>query len=104
MISPVPSGFVRKSESPGWAPFFGQTPLVDRAHDGEPVLRLCVADGVTAGEEAARRAHLRIRCGEDRREHLHRQLLREGRDREREQRRASIAKTSLSAFVAAIAP
>ena len=24
MISPVPSGFVRKIESPGFAPFFGQ--------------------------------------------------------------------------------
>ena len=26
MISPVPSGFVTKSESPGCAPFFGQIP------------------------------------------------------------------------------
>ena len=62
---------------------------VHGADDGEPVLRLRVADRVTAGEQAARSADLRVGCGEDRRQHLRRQLLGERRDREREQRCAA---------------
>jgi hypothetical protein len=55
----------------------------------ESVLRLGVADRVAAREQAARRPHLLVRRGEDLGEHLHRQLFREGSDREREQRRAA---------------
>ena len=56
------------------------------ADDRKAVLRLCVANRVPACEQTARRAHLLIGRSEDRAEHLHRQLLREGGDREREQR------------------
>src|SRR5438105_6542925 len=55
----------------------------------ETVLRLGVTDGVPAREEPARRAHLLVGRGEDLGEHLHRQLLREGGDREREERRTA---------------
>src|ERR687888_1772976 len=61
----------------------------DGADDGEPVLRLRVADRVPAREEAARRAHLLVGCGEDLREHLHRQLFGEGCNREGEERGAA---------------
>ena len=81
---------MRKSASPARAPLFGQMPLrVHGADDREPVLRLLVADRVPAGEQAAGLAHLRVGGGEDRREHLDRQLLGERRDRKREQRRAA---------------
>ena len=59
---------------------------VDGADDGEPVLGLLVADRVPAREQPAGRAHLLVRRREDGSEHLRRQLLREGDDREREQR------------------
>ena len=59
------------------------------ADDCKPVLRLGVANRVSPGEQAAGRAHLLISGGEDLREHLHRQLFRKRRDREREQRDAS---------------
>ena len=59
------------------------------ADDGEPVLRLGVANRVSAREQPARLAHLRVGGGEDLGEHLDRQLLGERGDREREQRRAS---------------
>ena len=42
-----------------------------------------------AREEPARRAHLLVGRGEDLGEHLHRQLFREGGDREREERRTA---------------
>ena len=57
------------------------------ADDGEPVLRLGVANRVSAREQPAGRAHLRVGRGEDLGEHLDRQLLGERGDREREQRR-----------------
>ena len=62
---------------------------VHGADDGEPVLRLVVADRVAAGEQRAGCAHLLVRGGEDRGQHLVRQLLRERGDRQREQRRAA---------------
>ena len=60
-----------------------------RADDGEPVLRLRVADRVTAGEQSTRRAHLRVGRREDLPEHLERQLFGERGDRKREQRGAA---------------
>jgi hypothetical protein len=59
------------------------------ADHGEPVLRLGVADRVPAREQRARRPDLRVGGGEDLRQHLDRQLLREGGDRERQQRRSA---------------
>jgi len=55
----------------------------------ETVLRLRVADRVPAREDRAGSAHLLGRSGEDRPEHLGRELLRESGDRQREQRRAA---------------
>ena len=60
---------------------------VNGADDGEPVLRLRVADGVSAREQRTGRAHLRVGRGEELSEHLHRKLLRKRGDRQREQRR-----------------
>ena len=60
---------------------------MNRADDGEPVLRLGVANRVTAREQPAGGANLRIGRREDLGEHLDRQLFRERGDREREQRR-----------------
>ena len=85
----MPSGFVRKSASPGFAP--GLRPdrvRVDGADDREPVLRLVVADRVPARENRARSAHALVRAGEHVSEHLGRQLFGKRGDREREQRRA----------------
>ena len=59
---------------------------VDGADDGQAVLRLVVADRVAAGENRSGRADDLVRAGEDLAQHLGRQLLGEGRDREREQR------------------
>ena len=67
-------------------------PVAVRVHgadDGEPVLRLVVAQRVAAGEDPAGRAHLLVGGAEDRGERLVRQALRKGGDREREQRRAA---------------
>ena len=64
---PVPSGFVRKTASPGRAPLFGQIAVrMHGADDREAVLRLGVADRVAAGEHRAGRAHLLVGAGEDR--------------------------------------
>ena len=62
---------------------------VDGADDGEAVFRLVVADRVAAGEDRPGRADDLVRAGEDLAQHLGRQLLGEGRDREREQRHAA---------------
>ena len=62
---------------------------VHGADDCEPVLRLVVAQRVAAGEDPAGRAHLLVGGAEDRGERLVRQALREGGDREREERRAA---------------
>ena len=87
---PVPSGFVRKSASPGRAPLFAQKPFrMHGADDREPVLRLVVAQRVPAGEHRAGGADLLVGGAEDRGERLVRQALGEGGDREREQRRAA---------------
>ena len=59
---------------------------VDRADDGEPVLRLVVADRVAAGEDRPRLAGRLGGAGEHVPEHLHGQLLRERRHGQREQR------------------
>ena len=86
----MPSGFVRKSASPGARS--GLRPdrvRVDRADDRESVLRLRVADRVPAREDRARGAHPLVRAGEDVAEHLDRKLLGKRCDREREQRRAT---------------
>jgi hypothetical protein len=64
MISPVPSG-------------------VD---DCQPVLRLGIANCVPTGQQGARGADLRVGRGEDLGQHLQRQLLGKGRDREGQQR------------------
>ena len=105
MIRPVPSGFVRKSESPGLRAALRPDAVgVHRADDREPVLRLLVADRVPACEQTAGRAHLRVSCGEDRAEHLDRQLLGNAAIESASSGVPPIAKTSLSAFVAAIAP
>ena len=102
----MPSGFVRKSASPGRAPAFGQTRVgMHGADDGEAVLRLVVAQRVPAGEQRAGRAHLLVGAVEDR--------ARPSRVGSSSGNAATesassgvppIAKTSLSAFVAAIAP
>ena len=55
----------------------------------QPVLRLGVADRVAAGEGAAGLADLGRRAGEDLGHDLARQLLGEGRDRQREQHPAA---------------
>ena len=55
------------------------------ADDRQPVLRLRVADGVAAGERAAGLADLGRGAGEDLGQHVARQVLGEGRDRQREQ-------------------
>ena len=60
---------------------------MDRADDGETVLRLVVANGVSTGEECARRTHLLVGGGKYLGEHVHGQLFRERRDRQGEQRR-----------------
>ena len=60
-----------------------------RPDDGEAVLHLVVADRVTAGEDRPRLADLRVRAREHRGDGLVRELLGEGGDREREQRRAA---------------
>ena len=62
---------------------------VHRPDDGEPVLRLLVADRVAAGEDCPGLARRLGRSREDVTEHGDRQLLREGGDREREQRSAA---------------
>ena len=59
---------------------------VHGADDREAVLRLLVAERVTAREDPAGGAHLLVGRAEDRRERLVGQALREGGDREREQR------------------
>ncbi len=55
----------------------------------EPVLRLVVAERVAAGEDRACLTNLPVGAGEDGRDRLVRQALRQRRDREREQRRAA---------------
>ena len=88
--SPVPSGFVRKSASPGLrARLRPDAVRVHGADDGEPVLRLVVPERVPAGEDRARLAHLRVGRGEDRGDRLLRQILGKLGDREREQRPAA---------------
>ena len=78
---------------------------LDGADDGEPVLRLGVADRVAAGEDRARRAHLRVGAVEDR---ARRVSVGSSSGNAATDSASSgtppIAKTSLSAFVAAIAP
>jgi hypothetical protein len=76
MIRPVPRGFVRKSASPGRAPFFGQMPS---GRTVPTTARPYFGSASRIVWPPARRLP----------EHLDRQLLREGRDREREQRRAA---------------
>ena len=60
---------------------------MDGADDGEAVFRLVVSDRVTAGEDRARLRHGLACSLQDLAEQLGRELLREGRDRQREQRR-----------------
>ena len=74
------------------------------AHDREAVLRLVVANGVTSREDRAGRAHPLVGAREHLPEHLDGKLLGKRGNRERQQRAPPIAKTSLSAFVAAMAP
>jgi L-seryl-tRNA(Ser) seleniumtransferase len=62
-----------------------QSVRVGDADDREPVLRLRVANRVTAGKGAARLADLRRRAVEDRAEGLSRQVLGESGDREGKQ-------------------
>ena len=62
---------------------------VDGADDGEPVLRLVVADRVASGEDRPGLAHDLVGSGEDLAQHLGRQLFGECGDREREQRHAA---------------
>ncbi len=57
------------------------------ADDGEPVLRLLVADRVTAREDRAGRAHLGGGGRKDRGDRLRRELLGEGGDGQGQQRR-----------------
>ena len=86
----MPSGFVRKSASPGLRAALRPDPVrVHGADDGEPVLRLVVADRVPAGEDRTGRADDLVRARQDLAQHLGRQLLRERGDREREQRHAA---------------
>ena len=59
------------------------------ADDRQPVLGLRVADRVAAGQRAARLADLGRRAREDRGQHVARQVLGEGRDRQREQHPAA---------------
>ena len=59
---------------------------VHRADDGEPVLRLGVADRVAAREDRAGLAHLLVGAGKHLAEHLDRELLGERGDGQREQR------------------
>ena len=84
--TPVPSGLVRSSRSPGTRAALPQQVVgVGGADDREAVLGLRVADRVAAGERAARLADLGRRAGEDLGHHVARQVLGEGRDRQREQ-------------------
>ena len=62
---------------------------MDGADNGETVLRLLVAQRMAASEQAACLTHLLARGGEDLPEHRGWQALREGGDREREERRAA---------------
>ena len=90
MIRPVPSGLVRKSASPGCAPFFGQMPFgwtvptTARPYFGSASRIVWPPASRPPAARTCASAAAKIS-----REHLHRQLLREGRDREREQRRAA---------------
>jgi hypothetical protein len=59
---------------------------VHRSDDREPVLRLRVADRVTAREDRPGRAHALVGARQDIRQQLDRKLFRERRDGEREQR------------------
>ena len=100
---PVPSGFVRKSASPGCAALLGQipsgctVPTTASPYFGSSSRIVCPPARI-----APRRAHASSAPAEDLAEHLGRQLLRERGHGEGEQRRPPIANTSLSAFVAAI--
>ena len=84
---PVPSGFVRKSASPGRAPLFGQmpsgwtVPTTARPYFGSSSRIVWPPARIAPGG-----AHDLVRSREDLPEHLRRQLLRESGDREREQR------------------
>ena len=60
---------------------------VHGADDGEPVLRLVVADRVPAGQDRSGRAYRLVRSGKHLPEHLGGKLLRERRHGERQQRR-----------------
>ena len=105
MIRPVPSGFVRKTESPGRAPFFGQMPsgrtvpttaspyfgsssrIVCPPASTAPAARTCwsaaekIAPSISVGSDSGKAAIESASSGVP-----------------------PMAKTSLSAFVAAIAP
>ena len=84
---PVPRGFVRKSESPGAAPAFGQMAAgMNRADDREAVLRLRIANRVPACKNRARGPYALVGAGEDVTERLDRKLLGKRRDGERQQR------------------
>ena len=62
---------------------------MDGADNRKTVLRLGVADRVSAREQPACRANLRVSRSEDLTQHLERQLFRERCDREREERCAA---------------
>jgi len=105
MIRPVPSGLVTNSASPGWAPFFGQIPsgwtvpttaspyfgsasrIVCPPASSPPAARTCasaaakIAPSISTGSSSGNAAIESARSGVP-----------------------PIANTSLSAFVAAIAP
>ena len=86
----MPSRLVSRSTSPGCAPPLrssrsGCAAPIDR----QAVLRLRIADRVAARERAAGLADLGRGAGEDRGEDLGRQVLGEGRDRQREQHAAA---------------
>ena len=103
--SPVPSGFVRKTASPGRAPLFRQTPsgwtvpTTARPYFGSSSRIVCPPARI-----APAAAHRSVRSREHRRRASRRQLLRERGTRARAAALPPIAKTSLSAFVAAIRP
>ena len=103
--SPVPSGFVRNSASPGCAPAFGHTRVgMDGADDGQAELRLVVAQRVPAGEDRARAAHGLGRVRGPPRPPRRGSSSGNAATDSASSGRPPIAKTSLSAFVAAIAP
>ena len=88
--TPVPSGLVRTSRSPGRAPpLRSSLSGMRRADHREAVFRLRVADRVAAGERATRLADLGRGAGEDLGQDVARQVLGECRDRQREQHPAA---------------